>query len=594
MINEWSNHLWQSTWFAVAAGLLTVAFRGNRAPVRFWLWFSASLKFLLPFSLLLSLGSRLEWAPVAQKMATPAVASTMTQISEPFSAAVTIPPSAYAGHDWASIAIVGLWFCGFSAVALIRVRGWFRVRAAIRSSTPIDRLADVEVRSSPGLLEPGVVGLFRPVLLLPADLAERLKPNQLQAVLAHELCHVRRRDNLTSAIHMMVEGLFWFHPLVWWIGARLVAERERACDEEVLRGGSEPQVYAEGILNICKIYLESPLRCVAGVTGSDLKTRIHEILTGRVACELNIRKKFVLALAGTAALAVPIVIGMMNAPFLQGQASTPKFETATITPCTVPQGSRRGSSDIAPGRLNTGCMALVDAADSLGLVQQAYVRFANGRINPFGIIPITGGPAWIHSDLYTIEARAEGNPSQEMMHGPMLQALLEDRFKLKIRRETREVPVYAMTVAEGGAKLQPAAEGSCVAMPMTFPLPPLAPAQKYCRNMVGGLKGSNPAVNVESGNLDEFSKLLSLILDRPIVDRTGITGKFVFHVEFASDQATPRYLPGGDLAGAADPDRAKVPSIFTALPQKFGLKLQPVTGARELLVIDSVEKTSGN
>src|SRR5207247_4024707 len=135
----------------------------------------------------------------------------------------------------------------------------------------------VEVRSSPGLLEPGVVGLFSPILLLPEGIAERLTPPQLEAVLGHELCHIRRRDNLTSAIHMIVEAVFWFHPMVWWIGARLVEERERACDEAVLSLGSEPHDYAEGILNVCKSYLESPLSCVSGVTGSDLKERIQGI-----------------------------------------------------------------------------------------------------------------------------------------------------------------------------------------------------------------------------------------------------------------------------------------------------------------------------
>ena len=82
-------------------------------------------------------------------------------------------------------------------------------------------------------------GTVRSVLLVPEGIADRLTPRQLEAVLAHELCHVRRRDNLTSAIHMIVEAMFWFHPLVWWIGARLVEERERACDEDVLRLGGE-------------------------------------------------------------------------------------------------------------------------------------------------------------------------------------------------------------------------------------------------------------------------------------------------------------------------------------------------------------------
>jgi bla regulator protein blaR1 len=103
----------------------------------------------------------------------------------------------------------------------------------------------VWVRYSPGPLEPGVVGILRPTILLPEGIAKRLTPPQLEAVLAQELFHLRRRDNLFAAIHMIAETTFWFHPLIWWIGARLVEERERACDEEVLALGSEPRVYAE-------------------------------------------------------------------------------------------------------------------------------------------------------------------------------------------------------------------------------------------------------------------------------------------------------------------------------------------------------------
>ena len=113
------------------------------------------------------------------------------------------------------------------------------------------------------------------MLLWPRSIGARLSDEQVEAILAHELAHVRRRDNLTAAIHMVVQSVFWFHPLVWWLGARLVDERERACDEDVIRLGSEPQVYAEGILKTCEFYVESPLACVSGVTGSDLKKRIE-------------------------------------------------------------------------------------------------------------------------------------------------------------------------------------------------------------------------------------------------------------------------------------------------------------------------------
>ena len=85
------------------------------------------------------------------------------------------------------------------------------------------------------------------MLYLPPGIADHLDDAQLKAIVAHEQCHIRRRDNLTAALHMLVEAVFWFHPLVWWIGTRLVEERERACDEEVVRTGSDPEVYAESM-----------------------------------------------------------------------------------------------------------------------------------------------------------------------------------------------------------------------------------------------------------------------------------------------------------------------------------------------------------
>ena len=590
MIGAWTNHLWQSTLFAFAAGLLTVVFRRNRAPLRYWLWFSASFKFFVPFLLLMSIGSHLGWAPAAAKIATPFVSFTMAQITQPFPDTLPLVPSTRRTHDWVPIAIFGVWACGFSGVALIRFRGWLRIRAALRASSPIDITAPVEVRSFPGMLEPGVVGLWRPILLLPEGIEEYLTPPQLRAVVTHELCHIRRRDNLFASIHMIVEATFWFYPLVWWIGARLVEERERACDEEVLRLGGEPDVYAEGILNVCKLYVESPLVCVSGVTGSNLNKRIEAIMTNRSVLKLTFGKKVALTVAGLAALVVPIAVGVMNAPLIRAQsaaAAVPKFEASSIRPCSDEPGLMRGAGySVSAGRLNTGCMALVDT-DSTGLIQRAYVRFADGYPHRSGIVPITGGPAWIHSELFDIDARAKGSPNEEMMQGPMLQALLEDRFQLKIHRETREVPVYALTVGQGGSRLTPFEDGSCVPMPLKVPLPPLALGQRYCKVRVGI---QPPAVDAQGSTLTEFSQLLDLVLDRPVIDKTGITGKFDIHLGFAINEATPRFLPGGDLAqfagAASNPTDA---SIFTAI-QQLGLKLESTRGSREFLVIDDAER----
>src|SRR5204863_9110273 len=160
-------------------------------------------------------------------------------------------------------------------------------------------------------LEPGVFGITRPVLLWPEGISERLEDAHLEAILAHELWHVRRRDNLVGAIHIVVEAIFWFHPLVWWLGARLIEERERACDEEVLEMGSERQVYAESILKTCEFCVEAPLACVSGVTGADLKRRIVRIMSERVAERLGFGKKLLLLTICSTAVAAPVVLGLV-------------------------------------------------------------------------------------------------------------------------------------------------------------------------------------------------------------------------------------------------------------------------------------------
>src|SRR5262249_8720314 len=146
------------------------------------------------------------------------------------------------------IIVFGVWLCGAAFVFSRCLRDWLSVRRALSAGTPVDlHLSGISIpvllsRSS---TEPGIVGILRPALLLPKGLIERLSSPQIEAVVNHELCHVRRRDNLLAAVHMVVETAFWFHPLVWWIERRLLEERERACDEEVLQQGGEPEIYAQ-------------------------------------------------------------------------------------------------------------------------------------------------------------------------------------------------------------------------------------------------------------------------------------------------------------------------------------------------------------
>lgn len=222
-------------------------------------------------------------------------------------------------------------------------------------------------------------------------------------------------------------------------------------------------------------------------------------------------------------------------------------------------------------------------------INLAYVRFAGGNTNSPRFIPMSGGPGWIGSERYQIVATAGSDASPEMMQGPMLQALLEDRFKLKLHLEIREVPVYQLTVAKGGLKLQPFKEGSCTPAEALRPPAPSLPGQPPACGLLG-IRTKGPNVSLESRgiSLDEFSKsALAPLLDRPVIDNTGLAGKFDFHLEFFVDESTPGLrLSPSDVPPAA--------SIFTAIQEQLGLKLESAKGPGEFLVIDSVERPSEN
>src|SRR5258708_1596542 len=343
------NHLLQSTLFAAVAGLLTLALKKNHARARYWLWLAASVKFLIPFSVLVNVGSRLGWSSPHPKIHRMIVMVEEIRVAgRPLIVNLGGPQATHS--IWPALLLI-LWACGCVAVLLFWWRRWRRVTAVVRAALPVtegrelEALRRVETSLDPAgkgacatvvseaTLEPGIFGIFHPILLLPAGIGESLDDAQLEAIIAHELCHVRRRDNLAAAIHMLIEAVFWFHPLVWWLGARMVDERERACDEDVLRLGSEPDAYAEGILKGCRFYLASPLVYVSGITAADLKRRIHRIMTQQIGYRLSLGRRLSLCAAALTPLSVLVTIALLNAP--PGRAQTPagakaSFEVASI------------------------------------------------------------------------------------------------------------------------------------------------------------------------------------------------------------------------------------------------------------------------
>jgi uncharacterized protein (TIGR03435 family) len=667
MMEQLTNHLWQSTVFALAVAVLTIFFRKSRAHVRYWLWFSASLKFFVPFALLIVLGSQLKWAPTVREVTSPAVSDVVARVSEPFfeiaPSDLPVLPSNAHRIDWTGRVLPAVWASGFLIIALVRFRMWWRIRKIVNASTRLELPeagipSNMQIRSATGLLEPGVVGLWRPTLLVPAGLEDHLSPSQLKAVVAHEVTHIRRRDNLTAALHMLVEALFWFHPLVWWIGARLLAERERACDEAVLRLLGEPEAYVEGILAVCRRYVEAPISCVSGVTGSNIKKRIEAIMNNRMGMNLTLGRKTVLALSALFAVSVPIVVGSMtSAPPAPFPAAVPavvpsapltelprtqvdkpaaprsepvpvkkEFEEASIRQCdpnnlpTAPEGARGGGANsfqMTPGRLHALCMTLAtlirtaygyEPADAEFMAEFGGRGMALNFNSVYGLgtedgVKVRGGPDWVRNERYTIEAVAEGPADAATIQGPMLRTLLERRFQLKMHIDSEQVPAFALSIDKRGLKMKPMQEGGCE--PLPAPTPGVRGARRNFESVRRGEKpscgvfiqrnGPNAVMVAGGVPVEALLSMLGGSLGRVrVLDKTGLTDKFNFILEFFIDETTKDTFMFFPRQNVEPSDVPPGESIYSALEDQLGLHIEPARAPRAFIVIDHVERLSPN
>jgi uncharacterized protein (TIGR03435 family) len=298
-------------------------------------------------------------------------------------------------------------------------------------------------------------------------------------------------------------------------------------------------------------------------------------------------------IAGVTTACVFLMLGIANAPLLCAQSPAPdrpKFEVTSVKPCEPGTGGRRRSvENTSPERLSLVCQNLKS------LIQWAYILLADGKFHAItATTPIEGGPAWINSDLYEITAVTSSPESQEMMNGPMLQTLLEDRFQLKVRWVTKRVPVYALTVAKGGPKLSPHKDGTCVPIVFGAPPPQVAPGQQLptaCGTGWNKRVGPNLVFEPRGMSMEQFADWFTL--DRPVIDETGIKGLFDFHLQYAPDDISRESWPANAPPGPPSDDLPAA-SLFTAVQEQLGLKLAPTKGPTKSLVIDHVEQPSPN
>ena len=327
------THLWQSTVCLGIAAILALILRRASARTRYTIWLFASVKFLVPLSLFVVAGSFVgTWMSA---LTSPQVSGAFRWLDRSIA---YWHLDALAGSDRSGFAagvepmllgsLLVVWAGGTAWLAISRLRQWravSRIACAARrlesgrEAETLDRLSRrsarrrrIELFETESNFEPGVFGVIRPKLLWPAELSRQLTDDELEGVIAHEICHVDRGDNLNALIQTLVETVFWFYPPVWWLGARLVAERERACDEGVVHMGADKRRYAQSILKVCGFCLRSPVVFVPGISGSSLSRRVEWILSHPVPTRLALPARLLLASIVVVTVAVPLAAGVLG------------------------------------------------------------------------------------------------------------------------------------------------------------------------------------------------------------------------------------------------------------------------------------------
>jgi uncharacterized protein (TIGR03435 family) len=471
--------------------------------------------------------------------------------------------------------VLPIWSVGVLLLSLRLLVGGAEVRALRRSGEAADealralvaRLAGrmgisraVQVITSARPESPSVIGWLRPVVLIPPAALMGLTADQLEAVLAHELAHIRRHDYLVNIVQMVAEALLFYHPAVWWVSRQMRLERELCCDDEAVRVCGDAGAYARALVTMARLQVPT---MAMGSAGGSLSDRVRHLMG------LDRGEPRRAAAVGAVALALTLVFTVLAANSVYGQVVLARFEVASIKPSPV---NVRGAFQTAPELLPGGVIRatrmplflLINAAYGLSWKQLVWEQdVANERFD----IDARAGANLLPAD------GSEPNANQAKVLREMLQTLLAERFKLKIHTEKRDRDIYALVVAPNGHRLKPTAKPACS-------------AASSCRG--GG--GPADGLRFDNAPLSRLVDALNAFLERPVVDRTGLTGRYDIEIPPWSPSYTPPPqppAPGQLPEPQANPNDA---SIFTVLIEALGLKLESTRGPIDMFIVDHIER----
>jgi uncharacterized protein (TIGR03435 family) len=455
-----------------------------------------------------------------------------------------------------------------------------RLGARIGLSRPVRLLVSALVQV------PTVVGCLRPVVLVPVGALSGLPPEHLEALLLHELAHIRRHDYLVNILQSVAEALLFYHPAVWWVSGHIRAERELCCDDVAVSASGDALTVARALAQL-ESYRVAHLAAAVAANGGSLSNRIARLL-GQSRPPVR---------AGLGPGVVTVAVLLVAAAYgLFGQSEAhPAFAVASIKQ-NASNWSDRTQHPMGVRYQPGGRLTAINASLML-LIQFAYAdhdRAMLGHSQPL-LAEVVGGPAWIDSLGYDIEAKPEGatDPKHAWL---MLQTLLADRFKLALHRETRDLPVYDLTAAKSGLKLPAPKDVDCVSFPPGA-TPQHVPGKVDCGYVPLLMEAGRLRMEGSKVHMADLIRELTMATGRPVLDKTGFTGEFDLNLSFAPDDALMG-LPGNrgpdDSGGARLPAGRDLTNLFAALEEQLGLKLTPAKGPVEVLVIDHAERPAAN
>jgi uncharacterized protein (TIGR03435 family) len=463
---------------------------------------------------------------------------------------------------------------------------WEAVSDRIRGRLAVRRR--VHVVDSDLVETPTALGWIRPVVLLPIASFAQLTPGQVEAILAHELAHIRRHDYSVNLLQTIAETVLFYHPAVWWVSARIRAEREHCCDDVAVEVGGDTLSYVtalEAIARAKPAFIERTegTELALAATGGMLLDRVRRLL--------HVPEDHARPLSGAIWTTVLVCLLITVAAERQHlKAVSQSKSTTTEAPADVAVGPAFEVASIkavkewnprAPGSGFSCGFGRGGTFKGFGPAQW-LIACAYGIPAARAQEQLLGAPEWLNVDLFEIDATA---PPDNIPHSAseglvMLRTLLADRFKLTVHRETKDLPTYALVKARQdgslGPQLRPTPQ-NCAAWiaagGQTGPKPS-TPGYRPC----GFGSVDNSTITNTAMMMAQLASLLSPRIGQLVRDTTELSGYFDLDLHY-----TPQRIAPGSPAERGD-------ALRTALQDQLGLKLEPRSDAVDLLVIDHIER----